>query len=204
MRLIYGAGGHGRVLLDALRAQHAEPDGFIDDGKLGQTIDGLPVFPRAILDERADVEVFHGIGYIDVRRRIGLELKARGVVTPTVVHPRAWVSPRATLGPGTVVYAGVVVNTGAVVGEGVILNTGCVVEHDVQIGDWAHVSPNATLGGAARVGASTWIGLGSTVLPLVSVGANSILGGGAVANRDVPDDVVAVGVPARVIKQRQV
>jgi sugar O-acyltransferase (sialic acid O-acetyltransferase NeuD family) len=200
-RWIYGAGGHGRVLLDALRALGQEPDGFIDDAKADQVIDDAPVVRASMLDV-GEHEVYHGIGYIEVRRRIGLELEARGIRSPTVIHPDAVVSPRAVIGAGTVVYAGVVVNPGAVVGRGVILNTGCVVEHDVQIGDWAHVSPNASLGGAARVGDSAWVGIGSTVLPMVSVGDGAILGGGACAVKDVPAGAVAVGVPAAVLKMR--
>jgi len=197
VRLIYGAGGHGRVLLDTLRALGQEPDGFIDDGKAGQQVEGLLVHSGTILTEVDRLEVYHGIGYIQVRERIGEQLATLGIPSPTVIHPTAWVSPSATIGPGTVIYAGVVVNTGARVGQGVILNTGCVVEHDVGVGDWAHISPNATLGGAAQVGSRAWVGLGSTVLPRISVGEGAILGGGAVAVRDIEPGVVAVGVPAR-------
>lgn len=202
MRLIYGAGGHGRVLLDTLRLLDQEPDGFIDDVKVGATIEGLPSFGSTILDERDDIEVYHGIGYIDVRRRIDRDLEARGVRTLTVVHPAAFVSPTAELGEGTVVYAGAMVNTGARVGRAAILNTGCVVDHDCEVGDYTHISPNAALGGGVTVGDGTWVGIGSSVIELVNIGANAILGAGAVAVADVPDRVVAVGCPARVVKRR--
>ena len=202
MKLIYGAGGHGRVLLDTLRTLGQPPDGFIDDGDVPPVIDGIPVFTERILDERTDLIVYHGVGYIGVRRMLAAKLKAKGIVSPTVIHPTAWVSPSATIGPGTVIYAGVVVNTGAVVGEGVILNTGCVVEHDVQLGDWCHISPNATLGGAAQLGEAVWAGMGSTVLPLITIGPETILGANAVATRHLPGHSVAVGIPAKVIKAR--
>jgi acetyltransferase-like isoleucine patch superfamily enzyme len=57
------------------------------------------------------------------------------------------------------------------------------------------------LGGAARVGSFSLLGLGAAVLPGVSVGSRSIIGAGSVVARDIPDDVVAMGVPARVSKR---
>jgi acetyltransferase-like isoleucine patch superfamily enzyme len=73
-----------------------------------------------------------------------------------------------------------------------------VVEHDCTVGDFAHLSPKSSLGGAACVETLAHVGIGATVLPLVRVGARTILGAGSVLTRDLPDDVIPYGVPARI------
>ena len=126
------------------------------------------------------------------RRAIAARVDLRWV---TAVHPGALVDPSATIGPGTVVFAGAVVQADAVVGEHAIVNTGAVVEHDCVVGDFAHVAPGVVLAGGVRVGEGTLLGVGTSVIPGVRVGSWSTVGAGSVVVRDLPDDVVAFGVP---------
>ena len=202
---VYGAGGHGKVVADLLLAAGPERlSGFIDDGvPPGSLVLGHPVHgPWAWLTSRAahgPVAIVLGIGDNEVRARIARAV-AGIVEVLTVVHPRAIVAPSAALGWGAVIMAGAVVNPDARIGEGVIVNTGAVVEHDVVVGTYAHVSSRAALGGGSELGPYAHLGLGGVLLPGVRVGASAIIGAGAVVTRDIPDHVIAVGVPARVLR----
>src|SRR5204862_8195833 len=91
----------------------------------------------------------------------------------------------------------------AVVGRGVLLNTKSCVDHVSIVGDFAHVSAGATVGGEARTGEETLIALGASVISGRSVGARSVIGAGAVVVRDIPEDVTAFGVPARITSDRR-
>ena len=202
--VVYGAGGHGRVVAEAASDMGAEVLGFLDDNvPLGTQIGPSRVLGGGgWLDGRLDVTVVPGIGDNFARQRLVEALQARGVGLAIVVHPRAVVSRSATLGPGSVVLALAVINAGARIGRAAIVNTASVVEHDVELGDFAHVSPNATLGGSARLGDRTHLGLGACVLPGITVGARSVVGAGAVVTREVPDGEVVAGVPAQRIRMQ--
>ncbi len=90
------------------------------------------------------------------------------------------------------------INARACLERGAIINTSAVVEHDTVVEAFAHVAPGAVLCGAVRIGRAALIGAGSVVLPQVRIGAKAILGAGSVAVADVPDNVTAVGTPARI------
>jgi sugar O-acyltransferase (sialic acid O-acetyltransferase NeuD family) len=197
--LVFGAGGHGRVIADALVAAGEPILGFLDEEKApGTVIAGLPVLGAASSQDLVGARVALGIGDNAARARIAADLEEKGASLLTVVHPRAVVARSALLGDGTVVMALAVINADARIGRGAIINTGAVVEHDCDVGNFAHISPNATLGGGVSVGEITHIGIGATVLPKRRIGARSVMGAGAVVVHDLPDDVVAVGVPARI------
>jgi acetyltransferase EpsM len=115
----------------------------------------------------------------------------------TVVHERAWVSPSARLGQGVFVAAGAVVNTGAHIGDHCVVNSGAVVEHDVCLGDFVQVSPAAAIGGGTTIGRHGFLGLGCRVRDHVRIGANVLVGMGAVVTRSLADNDTVVGVPAR-------
>ena len=202
---VYGAGGHGKVVADIL-ASRGEGDlaGFVDDCRelWGTRVMGFPVFGDGEWLRReaeySRVAVAGGVGDGPARRRIAERCAAWGVEILTVVHPRAMVSRTARLDHGTVVMAGAVINADAGVGLGAIVNSGAVVEHDAEVGDFAHVAPRAAMGGASRLGAFSHLGMGAVVLERVCVGSHSIVGAGAVVVEDLPDGVVAMGVPARI------
>lgn len=201
--VVFGAGGHGKVVADMAMDSGWHVAGFVDDDPASAHIADLPlpVFgDRRWLLASAPVAFccVVAVGDNQVRSAITRSLQAQGIEVVSVISSAARISRSVYIGTGTVVMPGAVVNAAARIGVGVIVNSEAVVEHDVQIGDYSHVSPNATLGGAVRVGEFTHIALRATVLPGVNIGSRSILGVGAVAVRGLPDDVVAFGVPASV------
>jgi sugar O-acyltransferase (sialic acid O-acetyltransferase NeuD family) len=202
--VVFGAGGHGKVVADiVLAAGRCEVVGFLDDrpGLRGSAVLGLPVLGDAAWLEqeaaRGPIAVALGVGANLARRAVAERCERRGAALLVAVHPRATVASSARLAPGAVVMAGAVVNPDAAIGRGAIVNSSAVVEHDVVVGDWAHLSPGAATGGAARIGALAFLGLGAVVLPGVSVGDRAVVGAGAIVLRDVPEGVTVVGVPAR-------
>ena len=200
MFFLYGAGGHAKVVLDILKSQNVEVDCVCDDDTELREFCGLPVFRG----ENAPAgTAIVSIGENENRREIVEFLLRRGNVSfATAVHARAIVSGSAQIGAGTVVMPGAIVNAGTRVGAHCIINSGASADHDCEIGDFAHVSPGAILCGGVSVGACAWIGAGAVVVQGISVGENSVVGAGAVVVRDVPPNVVAAGVPAKILKNR--
>jgi sugar O-acyltransferase (sialic acid O-acetyltransferase NeuD family) len=199
-----------KSLQTALLASQANLAGFVDDDERlrGSCVLGLGVFGGGFewLREQQvshKIKIALGIGENRVRRRILNDCLAWGCQVETVIHPTASISASAKLGQGTAVMSCAVVNPEAVVGQGVIVNSGAVVEHDVRVGDFAHVAPNASLGGAASLGSLSNLGMGAVVLPGVAIGYETLIGAGAVVIREIPDRVVAVGVPARIHRHVQ-
>ncbi len=207
--LVWGAGGHGRVVADVVRAAGGTVVGFVDGdpGKVGRPpVPGAPPvllaeadLLRVLGDGRAGDGGWNALapGIGDNRARLRAFGLAQGAAWPALVHPSAVVSPSARTGEGTVVMPRAVLNADARVGRAAIVNTGAIVEHDCRVGDGAHLSPGCVLAGGARVGEGAWVGAGATVLPGVSVGPWAVVGAGAVVVRDVPGGTVVAGVPAR-------
>ena len=202
--IVFGASGHGKVVCDILLASRISVNGFIDSNPelTGREVMGLPVMGTEtwIADKLkgGSVKVALGIGNQQNRKAAAEKCQSMGAEIITAIHPRATIAASVRLGVGTVVMAGAIINPDAEIGRGVIINTGAVIEHDVVIGDFSHISPGAVTGGGAHIGSLTHIGMGSIILPRVSVGSGSVIGGGAVVLKDVPDQVIAYGVPAKV------
>jgi len=210
--LIVGASGHARVVADAVRAAGAlEVAGFADrDHSLGESVFGFPVLGSdreiaQIVRAHAIDSLLIAVGDNDTRARLALSLHEALSSTPfaTVIHPTAYVGTDVQIGEGSVVLAGAILNPGVKVGRHCIVNTKASVDHDCVLGDFVTVAPGATLGGNVSVGENSTVGLGANVIQSISIGRHSILGAGATAVANIPDRVVAFGVPARVVRVRQ-
>jgi sugar O-acyltransferase (sialic acid O-acetyltransferase NeuD family) len=173
-----------------------------DPQKQGLKIIGVKVMGTiADAKKRAPARGVLAIG--DNRARQVLAQELPGWEWLTVVHPKAYVHPSASLGPGTVVFAGAVIQPDTRIGAHAIINTGATVDHDCLVGDFVHIAPGAHLAGNAVVEEGTLIGMGTVVLPGIKVGAWAIVGAGAVVVEDLPPRVTAVGAPARLLKSVQ-
>jgi acetyltransferase EpsM len=195
--IIYGGGGHGKTLIDLLRALSSYPIAGVIDDRLtpGDQILGVPVLGgAAILAElkprgvQLAVNAVGGIGNISVRIKVFEQLSEAGFTCPALVHPRAIVEPSARLSDGVQVFPHAYVGSAAQIGYGAIVNTGAIVSHDCQVGDYANLSPGAILAGEVTIGRAALVGMGVTVNLQVRVGGRARIGNGATIKRDVPDN----------------
>ncbi|MDK3257136.1 acetyltransferase [Blastococcus capsensis] len=210
--VIIGAGGFGREVHDVVEAvnddlgTHAGFDviGFLDDTACTDDLvsdRGLSVLGPAhrLEDLPGDVQYVIGIGSGAVRRGIDVRASAGGRVAAQLVHPAAVLGRhRVTLAPGSIVCASAVITTNVRLGRHVHVNIGATVGHDAVLENYVTLNPNVSVSGGAVLGEAVSMGTGSSVLQYRRVGAGTTVGAGAVVARDLPADVVAVGVPARV------
>lgn len=206
--LIFGAGGHGRVVLDILNCvgDH-EVVGFVDsDAQLkGRRIDGVRVLGTpADLPRIRDEESVHlcvvAVGDNGARRALGDHLRRNHYELINAIHPSANLASNVSLGRNIVIAAGVLVGAHGQIGDSVILNTGSIVDHESLIGTASHICPGARLAGRVTVESGAFIGIGATVIQSIRVGYEAMVGAGAVVVQDVAPMSTVVGVPARQIK----
>lgn len=210
--LIWGGGGHGKVIADLVRALGGRVAGFVDAdlAKLGERVEpggGRVVVAQAEFQAalRSGAPLPMGADSVVVatgegRLRLSLCAQLGPALAPVLIHPAAMLSPSASVDEGSVVLSRAVLNADAVVGRGVIVNTGAIVEHDCRVGDGAHISPGAVLCGGVQVEEEAWIGAGSVVIPGVRIGRGAMVGAGAVVVRDVADGAVVAGNPAKAVR----
>ena len=201
---ILGASGHGKVLADMAGLIGWLNVTFFDDAWPSLTLNGhwsVAGDTAALLTRLAEFDgVLVGIGNNTIRLDKQRMLEANHARLITLIHPAAHVSQYARLGNGTVVMAGVVVNVDCKIGNSCIINTNSSIDHDCVLADGVHVSPAAALAGGVTVGHSAWIGIGASVRQLINIGANAVVGAGAVVVKPVLPATTVVGNPARVLK----
>lgn len=198
--ILYGAGGHGKVVWDAALSMGLRPDFVVDDDPHVTSFLGEPLLEAGQFRWRRFGR-FHfvvSIGDNEQRARIFARLMELGGTPVNLVHRGAVVSTLARLGRGNVVVAGAIINPGAVIADNCIINTAATVDHDCRIDAHVHLCPGVHLAGNVHVGQGTLIGTGASSIPGVSVGPGSIVGAGSVLVRNIPGQVVAYGMPAKV------
>ncbi|MNB76737.1 putative acetyltransferase EpsM [compost metagenome] len=202
--IVYGAGGHAKVVIDILRAAGQRLIGVMDDSCRGDEWNGLKLLGnreqigRVLLNHPGALFLV-AIGDNAIRMSIAHQLKSAGAWFGQAIHPSAILGSNVGVGAGTVLMPGTIVNADTQIGEHVIVNTAATIDHDCRIGSYAHISPGAHLAGGVKVGTAAHIGIGASIIPGIQVGDGTVIGAGACAVRDVPDHVVAVGCPARII-----
>lgn len=203
--ILIGDSGHAKVIADMVFSNGDQVIARLDDKYKNSFINKDcwigPISDIETLMEKNHAQIIIAIGSNPIRKKIVERLSLDKEFYATVVHKTAVISPSVTLGEGTVIMPGVVINAEAKIGRHSILNSSSVIEHDCIIEDFVHVSPGAVLTGGVIIDKGVHIGANATVIPLKQIGQWSTIGAGSVVLEDIQEQVVAVGVPARVIKK---
>lgn len=166
--VVYGGGGHARVVGDAIKLNNEELVSYFDDNNKDLLlINGVPVSSYHESVEQQS-KLIIGIGNNEIRRNISKYIVHEFGV---VVHPKATIADDVLIGEGSVILAGAVIQSGAIIGKHVVINANVTVDHDAVIGDFCSVYPNSYIGGGAKVGKGVTIEACSSVARLAEIPA---------------------------------
>ena len=198
---IFGFGGHGRVLLDALIKLNKKISVIIDKNyQENSVLKNIKVYSNE--EEFFDQADYHdydcviGVGKIpgsNIRETIWNKLADKSITPINIIHPKAILAEHYAIGSGVQILASSVIQQNSSIGDNVIINTGSIIEHDVRINDDTHVAPGSILLGGVSVGASVFIGSGTIVREGVRIGDNATIGMGSLIFNDVPDETKVLG-----------
>jgi len=196
MFVLIGAGGHGKVIAEILKLIGVSNYVFYDKFLLP---DPDRFITNVLPISNHETKFLVCIGNNRLRKEnVSMISNQFGIV----IHPSSIVSSSVVIEAGTVVLANAVINSFVKIGKHCIINSNSTIEHDCVIEDFVHVSPGATICGNVHVGCGTQIGAGAVIIPGLKIGSWSTIGAGAVVIQDVPDNVIVVGNPAKLIKRR--
>jgi acetyltransferase EpsM len=173
----------------------------MEQSKAESTIGGLPVhWVEEVPGMRDDHWAVCGLATTHRERFID-QVSAAGLRFATLVHPSSRISTRSSIGEGTILSVNTVIAAHTTLGRHVLINRGALIGHHTEIKDFVTIQPGANIAGACRVGKAAYIGMGAVVIDGISIGTHSVVGAGAVVTKDVPDHVLVVGVPAKIVKE---
>ena len=203
---IYGCGGAGRESKEiADQLGYWEKIVFIDDAYEKDTFKGIQRINYEMFKECyscVDAEISISLGEPEIKRKLYLKIKKDGYSLANIIHPSATISPSAKLGNGLIIKPHALVSTDSFIGDNVSIEENAIIGHDSVVGDHAQISANVVVAGGCSIGEATYIGLSVPIKQGIKIGANSIVGMGSVVLRDIPDNVIAMGNPARPMKNK--
>jgi sugar O-acyltransferase (sialic acid O-acetyltransferase NeuD family) len=204
--IIFGAGGHGHVVLDAALISGRNVLCLLDENPSADDVYGVPIVASKETSRipAEDWNFVIAVGDNHTRSNLLNQMNTLGGILDNVVHPSSVITTRCQIGLGCVLLAGTIINPGAHIGSNVILNTGSSIDHHCRIGDHVHICPGAKLAGNVSIGEYSMIGMGAVVKPGVTIGSKCIVGAGAVVVSDLPDNSISTGTPAKVIRYQKV
>ena len=210
--LIYGCSGYAKevafLIEDINKKNHQyEILGYLDDNKLnhGKTIYNYPVLgdDTYFNDHSEDINLVIGIGNPRIRKNIVNKLQNyKMIYFPILIHPNVEISKAVKIGAGTIITAGNIVTVDIEIGSHCAINLNCTIGHDAIIEDFVTLAPSVNVSGNVYIETLCDIGTGTQIIQGLRIGSDSIIGAGAVVIKDIPSKVVAVGAPAKVIKER--
>lgn len=204
--IIWGCGGLGREVLMICKSLNLEVAGFLDERQemKDQLVYGIPVLGDIdnVVKDISEYEITFGVADPALRRRFyEKSIKAGFKISKALIHPSVLFSDSIiNIGNGSVLCQGSMIMVNVKMGECCVVNQLCSIGHDLVSGSFVTISPCVAVSGNIIIEDDVFIGTGSAIKEKITIGARSVIAGGAFVNRNVPNDVMVAGVPAEVKK----
>lgn len=202
---VIGKGGHAITVSETIRRQQkCHFAGFVEPRNFSERPSDLIDSVSEAMREFPDALWVIGLGDNIIRSKINSYLVThyRDIRFHTCIDPSAVVFESSSIGEGSVVMAGAVVGAQARVGRHCIINTNSSIDHESSVADFASLGPNSSIAGKSSIGTKSHLGIGANVIEKVSLGDNSIVGGGSIVTRNLGENGVFLGSPARLVRER--
>jgi acetyltransferase EpsM len=204
MIYILGAGATARETLNIYKnsGKFEEVGGFIEENckKEGLKIQGKSVIDASSIASLPGDSIFIGAMGSPKRKRWIEEIEQKGFKFDSIIHPSAIIGDSVNIDQGNIIYPGVILTCDIKIGRHSIINIGSTINHDCIIGDFVTIGPGVNIAGHVTIGNECWISVGVKIINKVSIGKGSFIGAGAVITKDIPENVLAVGLPAKPIR----
>lgn len=202
--IVLGAGGHAKVCIELLQSM-GETVAFCIGEKNSpeycMNVNVLKGDENLIhLRSKGYFKLFVAIGSNSLRERLANSAIKQGYQLVNAISPNAIISPSVNLGMGIAIMAGVIINADTTISNLTIINTGATIDHDCKIGIAVHIAPQCGIAGNVHIERQSFLGVGCKVIPNISIGENVMVGAGGVVVHNIKNNVTAVGVPAKIIK----
>lgn len=200
---IVGYSGHSFVVLDAAEQMNLDVNYYCEKSQASNN----PFEITYLGDEGSDLfdwnsvdQFILGIGDNKIRQKVADLILANKKTILNIIHPSSVISKYAIFDTGIFIAANVTVNALAKIADNCILNTGCIIEHECAIGSGAHIAPGVVLAGNVSIGSNSFIGANSVIKQGVKIGSGVTVGAGSVVIKDIPDNEIWAGNPAKKLK----
>lgn len=204
---IYGFGGFGReieMLINQINDHKKEWEiiGYFDDDsnkKSSKIIGNIDLLNN--YDEQINVVL--AIGNSNIRERIYNKITNKNVIYPTLIHPSVKIKKyqNVSISEGCLICANTIITTDITINKFAVINICCTIGHDAIIGNFCSFMPSVNISGETIINDSVYMGTNSVIINDKTIGKNSIIGAGAVVVNNIPENSLAVGTPAKVIKK---
>lgn len=204
--IIVGAGGHASSVANVAQSAGYDIVAFVDKNKAGQNFMGRDVVAEcSAIESWFNFFLAIAIGDNFTRQHVYQDLNAccPTLKYPVLVHRSATISNYSKIGAGTIVMPGALVGPNSVVGKFCLLNTRSSIDHDTTMLDFSSLAPGAVTGGKVSIGLRSNVAIGATLINGVSIGDDTIVGANSLLNSNLPDNVVAYGHPAKIVRHRK-
>ncbi len=207
---IYGASGLGREVLELAciinqREHKWDKFIFIDDGDVPPVVNKTDVlkYDTARQGYGSSLEIVLGIGEPATREKLFSKIAKDDIAIPTLIHPDVYIPETTTIGKGVVIQYGCFISCNVMIADYVFIQPQCNIGHDDILNEGCMLAGFTNVGGIVHIGRYSYIGLSTAIKQTVNIGDHVIVGMGSMVHKDIPDETIAMGNPARVMANNE-